>query len=258
MSTDRRPGAASAVVRPERRTPPLALIDRIGYWLCWATGVALCMIALAIVLFMFVKGIAYLRPSLFVQSPSPSLQQSKAGGFFDPLVGTFIITAIGTAIAAPTGVASPRSGDGVRSPGFACAAVESAIDVIAGVPSVVLAIFGLLVFSEGFRLPLPARRQRRRLGRSFFAAGIVMALVALPLIVGSTREALRRCPTACARRPTRSARPGRHDPLRAAPCDRVRTSPAASRWAWAASSATRRSSILLGVTLPTEGSAGCP
>ena len=47
---------------------------RSCYWLCWATGIGLCLIAVAIVLFMFVKGVAYLRPSLFVHSPAPSLQ----------------------------------------------------------------------------------------------------------------------------------------------------------------------------------------
>ena len=91
-----------AVARPRRQsTASWPLIDRIGYWLCWATGVALCAIALGIVLFMFIKGVSYLQPSLFVHSPSPSVRQSEAGGFFDPILGTFILTGLGIAIAAP-------------------------------------------------------------------------------------------------------------------------------------------------------------
>lgn len=184
------------VARPRRQSAASwPLIDRVGYWLCWATGIALCLIALAIVLFMLVKGISYLRPSLFVQSPSPSLQQSTAGGFLDPIVGTMIVTVVGIVIAAPTGIALAAWMSEYGRPVGLARAVESGIDVIAGVPSVVLAIFGLLVFSESFLGFLSQRAANGAVyGRSFFAAGIVMAILALPLIVGSTREALAQVP----------------------------------------------------------------
>ncbi len=188
--------APPVAVRPRRQTTaawPLA--DRIGYWMCWATGVALCLIAIGIVVFMFVKGISYLRPALFVEHPAASLQQSHAGGFLDPIEGTLIITAIGTLIAAPTGVAVAVWISEYGRPAPLARAVESAIDVIAGVPSVVLAIFGLLIFSESFLGFLSQNAANGAVyGRSFFAAGIVMALLALPLIVGSTREALAQVP----------------------------------------------------------------
>jgi len=188
--------APAAIVRPRRQgSASWPLVDRIGYWLCWATGVALCLIALAIVVFMLVKGFAYLRPALFVQSPAASLQQGQSGGFLDPIVGTLIITAIGTLIAAPTGVALAVWVTEYGRPTALARAVESAIDVIAGVPSVVLAIFGLLVFSETFLGFLSQRAANGTVyGRSFFAAGVVMAILALPLIVGSTREALMQVP----------------------------------------------------------------
>jgi phosphate transport system permease protein len=190
------PPVGLTVVRPKRQsTASWPLIDRIGYFLCWATGIALCLIALAIVLFMLVKGVSYLRPALFVTSPSASLQQSKAGGFLDPIVGTLIITVVGILIAAPMGIALAAWMSEYGRPASLARAVESAIDVIAGVPSVVLAIFGLLVFSEGFLGFLSQHAANGAVyGRSFFAAGIVMAILALPLIVGSTREALGQVP----------------------------------------------------------------
>ena len=188
--------APPTIARPARQSSsawPIA--DRIGFWACWATGIALCLIALAIVVFMLVKGIAYLRPALFFESPAPSLQQSQSGGFLDPIVGTLIITAIGTLLAAPTGVALAVWVSEYGRPQPLARAVESAIDVIAGVPSIVLAIFGLLVFSESFLGFLSQNAANGSVyGRSFFAAGIVMAILALPLIVGSTREALAQVP----------------------------------------------------------------
>jgi phosphate transport system permease protein len=183
-------------IKPGRQsTNSWPLIDRIGYWLCWATGLALCAIALAIVLFMFVQGISYLKPSLFVQSPAPAVHQSEAGGFFDPIVGTFILTALGIAIAAPVGIAIAAWLSEYARPRALARAVESAIEMIGGVPSVVLAIFGLLVFSQGFLGFLSQRAANGAVyGRSFFAAGAIMSVLALPLIVGSVREGLAQVP----------------------------------------------------------------
>ncbi len=185
-----------AISRPRRQsTASWPLIDRIGYGLCWATGVALCLIALAIVLFMLVKGISYLTPKLFVTSPSPAVHQSEAGGFLDPIVGTFILTALGVAIAAPVGVGIAAWLSEYARPRPLARAVDSALETLGGVPSVVLAIFGLLVFSQGFLGFLSQRAANGAVyGRSFFAGGIVMAVLALPLIVGATREGLAQVP----------------------------------------------------------------
>jgi phosphate transport system permease protein len=183
------------IVRPPRSsTSTWPLIDRLCYGLCWATGIALCMIALAIVVFMFVKGISYLRPSLFIHSPAPSLHQSQSGGFLDPIVGTLIIAAIGTLIAAPTGVALAVWLSEYGRPAWLARAVESAIEMISGAPSIVLAIFGLLIFSQGFLSFLSQPAAEGSLGSSFLCAGIIMALLALPLIVASTRAGLSQVP----------------------------------------------------------------
>ncbi|HTZ86720.1 MAG TPA: ABC transporter permease subunit [Solirubrobacteraceae bacterium] len=190
------PGPGVPVVRPRRqRTSSWPLIDRIGYGLCWATGLALCAIAIAIVLYMLVKGIGYLKPSLFVESPAPAVKQDEAGGFFDPIIGTFILTGLGILIAAPVGVAIAAWLSEYARPRALARAVESAIEMIGGVPSVVLAIFGLLVFSQGVLGFLSQRAANGAVyGRSFFAAGVIMAVLALPLIVGSVREGLAQVP----------------------------------------------------------------
>jgi len=188
------PGPVIAGGRRER-TSSWPLADRVGYWLCWATGIGICLITLGIVVFMFVKGIAYLKPSLFVESPAAEAVQSRSGGFLDPIVGTLIVSILGIAIAAPLGVAIAVWLSEYRRPSWLARTVESAIEVIAGTPSVVLALFGLLIFSEGFLAFLSQRASNGSVyGRSFFAAGGVMAVLAIPLIVGSTREALSQLP----------------------------------------------------------------
>lgn len=186
----------SAIARPSRDgTAAWPLVDRVAYWLCWATGIGLCLIAAAIVLFMLVRGVSYLRLSMFVQSPAPSLHQTQSGGFSDPILGTLIVTALGIGIAAPLGVALASWLSEYARPSWLARAVESAIEMIAGVPSVVLAIFGLLVFSQGFLGFLSQNAFNGSVtGQSFLSAGIVMSILALPLVVASTREALAQLP----------------------------------------------------------------
>ena len=60
------------------------------------------------------------------------------------------MTALGIVIAAPLGVAIAAWLSEYGRPAWLARAVESAIEMIAGVPSIVLAIFGLLIFSQGF------------------------------------------------------------------------------------------------------------
>ena len=193
---ERMPGAALV---PQRRgrdsVSSWPLVDRACYVLCWAAGLLLCAIAAGIVLFMLIKGISYLRPSLLTQSPSPARSQSGSGGFLDPIEGTLLLTAIGIALAAPIGVATAVWLSEYRRPAGLARAVESGVEMIAGAPSVVLAFFGLLVFARPALAFLSQTSAEGAVyGRSFFAAGAIMSLLALPLVVAATREGLAQIP----------------------------------------------------------------
>jgi phosphate transport system permease protein len=185
-----------AVAKPPRGgTASWPLLDRIAYWLCWLMGIGLSLIAGWIVVYMLIKGITHLTPSLFIESPAPTQQQSQSGGFRDPLMGTLILTVIGTLIAAPIGVAIAAWLSEYGRPSWLARAGESAVEMIAGAPSIVLAIFGLLIFSQTyFGFFSQEASNGSVIGQSFLVAGIIMSLIALPLIVGSTREALAQLP----------------------------------------------------------------
>jgi len=190
------PQLPPAIAHPPRdRSSAWPLADRFAYWLCWVTGIGLCVLAAAIVLYMLVKGISALNINLFLQSPAPSLHQSQSGGFLDPLIGTLIVTLIGIAIAAPVGIAIAAWLSEYGRPRWLARAVDSSIETIAGVPSIVLAIFGLIVFSQGFLAFLSQRASDGTVtAQSFLVAGAILSLLALPLIVGATREALAQLP----------------------------------------------------------------
>lgn len=164
--------------------------------MAWAAGILLCVLAASIVGYMFFRGLQYLSLSLLSSHPLPSLDQTKSGGFLDPIEGTIILTILGTAIAAPIGVGIAVWLSEYARPSWLARAVESGVEIVAGTPSIVLAIFGLLVFQQSvFGFLSFTAEGNAVFGRSFFTAGAMMALIALPLIVGSTREALQAIPS---------------------------------------------------------------
>lgn len=190
------PGATLQAGSPPRDSSAgWPLRDRIGLWLCWGAGILLCLIAAAIVVYMLVRGLQYVRLDLIFSHPQAELDQSKAGGFLDPLLGTFLLTVMGTVLAIVPGVATAVWLSEYGRPFWLARTVESAVEVVAGTPSIVLAIFGLILFSEQLFNALSFTAEGGAVfGRSFFAASAMMALIALPLIVGGTREALQTIP----------------------------------------------------------------
>lgn len=199
-ATATRPPAPRPAPTPPRRTKARdsasswPLRDRIGLALCWAAGLTLTLVAGSILAYMCVKGITELRPSMLVTSPSAAVDQSRAGGFLDPIQGTLLLTVIGITIAVPIGVSVALWLVEYGRPRALARLVESAVDIIAGAPSVVLALFGLSLFSETFFTWMSFRSEDTAFGRSFFVAGTIMSLIALPLVVAATREALLQVP----------------------------------------------------------------
>jgi phosphate transport system permease protein len=183
------------VTGPRESTASWPLRDRIGLGFAWAAGIALCAIAASVVIYMLVKGLGELNLSLLTSHPLPDLDQSKSGGFLDPMLGTLILTLLGTLIALPLGVATALWLTEYGRPASLARAVESGVEIIAGTPSIVLAIFGLLIFQEKLLAFFSITAEGGAVfGRSFLAAAAMMSLIALPLVVASTREALNAIP----------------------------------------------------------------
>ncbi len=171
------------------------LRDRVGYFAAWGAGLALIAIAAAILIYMAFRGAQYFDLGLLFESPTSSLNQAQSGGFKDPIYGTALLLVLSTLVAAPLGVTIAIWLTEYGRPAGLARAVESAIEVVAGTPSIVLAMFGLVFFQQqwlGF-LTFDAEGGAV-LGRSFIAAAAMMSLIALPLVVGATREALNSIP----------------------------------------------------------------
>lgn len=104
------------------------------------------------------------------------------------LVGTALTTAIATAVAAPLGIAgavflSEMAPERVR------VAVKPGVELLAGIPSITYGFVGLMLvnqyFFTQFRTPALA---------SYFAAGLMIGLMALPTVVSVAEDALSAVP----------------------------------------------------------------
>lgn len=183
--------------RRGRRSSPLTWRwrDRLALLGAWTVGAGLCAIAAAIVLYMGYRGLEYLRPGLLFSRPAISISQSHSGGILDPLIGTALLTLIGIALAFPLALAGAVWISEYGRPRWLGRVVESSIEVVAGTPDIVLALFGLTIFQLGVLAPLSFRAEGGGVyGRSFIAAGAMMSLIALPPIFVATRDGLKAVP----------------------------------------------------------------
>jgi phosphate transport system permease protein len=168
--------------------------DRLGLAVAWTLGLLFCAIALAIVVFLAFQGIRYLHPDLLWTNPKVSDTQAGAGGFLDPIIGTFIVGGLALALAGPIGVGVAVWLAEYNRPKALARVVESTIEMLAGMPSVVLALFGLLMFDSRFLGFLSQTNGGIVFGKSFFAAGIILLFLGLPYVVASVREGLQAVP----------------------------------------------------------------
>ena len=186
---------AAVRVDARDRSASWKLRDRLGLGFAWFLGLLFCAIAASIVIYLLVQGLRYVRPELFVTQPAAGFTESSTGGFLDPLLGTFIVGLMAMAIAFPVGLGIGVWLSEYGRPFPLARAAEACVEMLAGLPSIVLALFGTLIFQSP-ALGFLSRQVGNGLvfGRSFFAAATMLSFVALPLVVASVREGLQAIP----------------------------------------------------------------
>jgi phosphate transport system permease protein len=122
------------------------------------------------------KGLPALNADLFTNVTATFGIGGESGGIKNAIIGTVIMTAIATAIAVPLGVLLAIFSSEFAPPRLAVA-IRITLNVLAGVPTIVIGvfIFGLLVVGNGY---------------SAYAAGVALSIVQLPVVARSTEEVL--------------------------------------------------------------------
>ncbi len=129
---------------------------------------------------LVVEGAPGISWSFFTEKPS---QLGKAGGISTALVGTIWLTATALAIALPMGVAAAIYLSEYAKDNWLTRTINMAIVNLAGVPSIVHALFGVGAFVHFLHM-----------GKSILAAGCTLAVMTLPVVIVATRESLQAVP----------------------------------------------------------------
>jgi len=135
---------------------------------------------LVVVYFLVTRGWRAINWTFLTQPPIDSMTK---GGIFPCIVGTLCLSIGAIAVALPIGVASAIYLHEYARPGRVVRLIRLAINNLAGVPSVVFGLFGLAFFVVYLEM-----------GVSILAGSLTLGALTLPVIIGSTEEALRAVP----------------------------------------------------------------
>jgi phosphate transport system permease protein len=135
-----------------------------------------------IVGYLFTQAAPVLSLDFLLTNPRNGM---RAGGIWSPLLGTIYLVVISLAISTPIGVLGAIFLNEYARDNWLTRVVNLAVLNLAGVPSIVHALFGLgaFVLFAG-------------LGKSVLAASLTLGIMTLPVIIASTKEALAAVPMA--------------------------------------------------------------
>jgi len=135
---------------------------------------------LAIIGYLVVKAAPSLNWSFLVEVPRNGMRE---GGIWSAFVGTIYLVIISLAISAPVGVMAAIYLNEYARENWFNRIINLAVINLAGVPSIVHALFGLGAFVYAAKF-----------GYSVISASLTLAIMTLPVIIASTREALASVP----------------------------------------------------------------
>ena len=128
------------------------------------------------------KGAPVLSLEFLLTEPTNGM---TAGGIFPALVGTIWLVAVALIASLPVGIAAALYLSEYAPNNWLTRTINLAIINLAGVPSIVHALFGVGAFVLFFKF-----------GTSILAASLTLAIMTLPVVIVSTREAMQAVPQA--------------------------------------------------------------
>jgi phosphate transport system permease protein len=164
----------SPLTRRKRRTELLARSIFLSMTLLMVLPLLL------IIGFLVWKAFPIFSVDFILTNPSHGM---RAGGIWSPLLGSIYLVFISLVIATPIGVLAAVYLNEYARESWFTRVVNLAVVNLAGVPSIVHALFGLGAFVLFAHI-----------GKSILAASMTLAIMTMPVIIASTKEALASVP----------------------------------------------------------------
>lgn len=162
------------------------LIARAKRWDLFFVVLGILSLMLGVLVFsalfadMVKQGFSRLDWGFFTSFPS---RRAANAGILSAWVGTVLVMLVTACAAIPLGVAAGVYLEEYAPKNWMTAIIEINISNLAGVPSIVYGLLALGLFVYQFGL-----------GQSILSAGLTLALLILPVVIVSTREAIRAIP----------------------------------------------------------------
>lgn len=133
-----------------------------------------------ILAFIIIKGARVLNWDFITTPPTDGM---KGGGIWPAIVGTFYLMVGSALFAFPLGIMSGIYMNEYASHGKIVKFIRMMTNNLAGIPSIVFGLFGMSLFVNFFGF-----------GDSILAGSLTLGLLALPLVIRTTEEALKAIP----------------------------------------------------------------
>lgn len=156
------------------------LAQTVAKWIFFCMAIAMIIPLLAIITQLLIKAAPSLSWEFLLDVPKNGMRE---GGIWSAFVGTLYLVIISLTISTPIGVLAAIYLNEYAKDNWFNRIINLAVINLAGVPSIVHALFGLGAFVYAAHL-----------GYSVLAASLTLSIMTLPVIIASTREALSSVP----------------------------------------------------------------
>lgn len=149
----------------------------LAFWIFRILSIFILCILIAILSFIVVKGIGVINWNFLTQMPAEGMTK---GGIYPAIIGTLYLVLGSMIFAFPIGVMAAIYMNEYAKAGLVKMIIKQMTNNLAGIPSIVFGLFGMSLFVNklGF-------------GDSILAGSLTLGLLALPVVIRTTEEALK-------------------------------------------------------------------
>lgn len=156
--------------------------DMVSYGLIYTSAAIAVAVLLAILIYVFANGLKAINVE-FLTTVTSAVKGTT--GIIGNIVNTVYIIILTLLISTPIGIGSAIYLTEYAKPGRIVQVIEFATEILAGIPSIIYGLFGMVFFGStlGFQY-------------SILTGSLTLTLMVLPLITRNTQEALKTVPKA--------------------------------------------------------------
>lgn len=148
--------------------------------LIWLAASMICLVLFGIILCILLKGLPHISWKLLTSKPS---LLNETTGILPNILNTLYIILMTLVIVLPLGVGAAIYLNEYAKNKKAVRLIELAIETLAGIPSIIYGLVGMLIFVQFCSL-----------GTSLIAGALTLVIMTLPTIIRTTQESLKTVP----------------------------------------------------------------